>query len=352
MTTEPRTTNYKPPLVLPSVRIVFTCCGASLLRNTVCSSFRPPAALRLEYPPHQLKPAAPGIHRPPLGLSAFLPPSSLTLHPWPITHPSSPPTFYPLPLIIKLAAAVAFWIYYSQHIAYPACPSQARSLSAQKESIMQNKPNLPRFCAKNSPLQEKQTQFKPNFEVSPLAESNVVCCYLLSFAGGFIILSSFQPVGRITAANTILKKSPAIKGYNPTAKAFLVPISTESQNSPKAYMMTFPKTIAKTVVWYRRSHPFSESKPTMYAANTKPMIYPPVGPASAAKELLPCANTGRPAAPAAIYVRIHKPPRRAPNNAPIINTAKVWPVKGTGQPIAICANRAINKEPPIIRAIS
>jgi len=162
MTTEPRTTNYKPPLVLPSVRIVFTCCGASLLRNTVCSSFRPPAALRLEYPPHQLKPAAPGIHRPPLGLSAFLPPSSLTLHPWPITHHSSPPTFYPLPLIIKLAAAVAFWIYYSQHIAYPACPSQARSLSAQKESIMQNKPNLPRFCAKNGYLEEKQTQFKPN----------------------------------------------------------------------------------------------------------------------------------------------------------------------------------------------
>jgi len=33
--------------------------------------------------------------------------------------------------------------------------------SAQKESIMQNKPNFPRFCAKNSYLEEKQTQFKP-----------------------------------------------------------------------------------------------------------------------------------------------------------------------------------------------
>jgi len=29
-------------------------------------------------------------------------------------------------------------------------------------SIMQNKPNFPRFCAKNSLLEEKQTQFKPN----------------------------------------------------------------------------------------------------------------------------------------------------------------------------------------------
>ncbi len=34
--------------------------------------------------------------------------------------------------------------------------------SAQKYSFMQNKPNFPRFCAKNSPLQEKQTQNKPN----------------------------------------------------------------------------------------------------------------------------------------------------------------------------------------------
>ena len=33
---------------------------------------------------------------------------------------------------------------------------------AQKNLFMQNKPNFPRFCAKNSLLQEKQTQFKPN----------------------------------------------------------------------------------------------------------------------------------------------------------------------------------------------
>ena len=34
--------------------------------------------------------------------------------------------------------------------------------SAQKESIMQNKPNFCRFWAKNGYLEEKQTQFKPN----------------------------------------------------------------------------------------------------------------------------------------------------------------------------------------------
>ena len=34
--------------------------------------------------------------------------------------------------------------------------------SAQKESIMQNKPNFPRFCAKNGYLEEKQTQNKAN----------------------------------------------------------------------------------------------------------------------------------------------------------------------------------------------
>ena len=33
---------------------------------------------------------------------------------------------------------------------------------AQKYLIMQNKPNFPRFCAKNTGLEEKQTQFKPN----------------------------------------------------------------------------------------------------------------------------------------------------------------------------------------------
>ena len=103
----------------------------------------------------------------PLGLSSTLPLSSLNLHPWPITHHSSPPTFYPLPLIIKLAAAVVLWIYYSPNVAYRTCPGQAPAKtfikkSAQKYSFMQNKPNFPRFCAKNSYLEEKQTQFKPN----------------------------------------------------------------------------------------------------------------------------------------------------------------------------------------------
>ena len=90
-----------------------------------------------------LQPAASGIHRPPLIFLTYLP-FSLT------------------PPIIKLAAAVSFWTYYSHHIAYSACPGQAESTSAQKYLIMQNKPNFPRFCVKNSYLEEKQTQFKPN----------------------------------------------------------------------------------------------------------------------------------------------------------------------------------------------
>jgi len=143
MTIEPRTTNHKSPLVLPSVQTISTYCAASPLRNTVCSSFRPPAPLHLKYSVHQLKLAASGIHRPPLGLSAFLPPSSLALHPWPITHHSSTPTFNPSPPIIKLAAALCFKTYYTHHIFISLFPGQADSPSAQKESIMQNKPNFP-----------------------------------------------------------------------------------------------------------------------------------------------------------------------------------------------------------------
>ena len=33
---------------------------------------------------------------------------------------------------------------------------------AQKNLFMQNKPNFPRFCAKNEDFAQKQTQFKPN----------------------------------------------------------------------------------------------------------------------------------------------------------------------------------------------
>jgi len=43
-----------------------------------------------------------------------------------------------------------------------ATSDEPRTTSAQKKSIMQNKPNFPRFCAKNTGLEEKQTQFKPN----------------------------------------------------------------------------------------------------------------------------------------------------------------------------------------------
>jgi len=53
--------------------------------------------------------------------------------------------------------------------------------SAQKESIMQNKPNFPRFCTKNGYFQEKQTQSNPIFRVFLLAhpayspQSNPIC---------------------------------------------------------------------------------------------------------------------------------------------------------------------------------
>ena len=97
-----------------------------------------------------LQPAASGIHRPPLIFLTYLP-FSLT------------------PPIIKLAAAVSFWTYYSHHIAYSACPGQSESTSAQKYSFMQNKPNFPRFCVKNSYLEEKQTQSNPIFHVFYLA---------------------------------------------------------------------------------------------------------------------------------------------------------------------------------------
>jgi len=33
---------------------------------------------------------------------------------------------------------------------------------AQKNLFMQNKPNFPRFCAKNEDFAQKQSQFKPN----------------------------------------------------------------------------------------------------------------------------------------------------------------------------------------------
>ncbi len=98
----------------------------------------------------------------PLGLSSTLPLSSLNLHPWPITHHSSTPTFNPSPPIIKLAAALCFKTYYTHHIFILLFPGQADSPSAQKESIMQNKPNFPRFCVIIKDFAKKQTQNKPN----------------------------------------------------------------------------------------------------------------------------------------------------------------------------------------------
>ncbi len=46
-------------------------------------------------------------------------------------------------------------------VSYQAPARPFTYTSAQKYLIMQNKPNFPRFCAKNSYLQEKQTQSKP-----------------------------------------------------------------------------------------------------------------------------------------------------------------------------------------------
>jgi len=137
--------------------------------------------------------------------------------------------------------------------------------------------------------------------------------------------------------------------------AFLAPVNIASQASPGTYIAQFPKTIAAIVVPTCRSQPLSAIIPVIQAAAIKPIRYPPVGPKSTAGPALPSANTGNPAAPAAAYAITVQLPRRDPNSAPAINTAKVWPLTGTGlngSGIANCALNAITTEPPKIKAKS
>jgi len=62
----------------------------------------------------------------------------------------------------------------------------------------------------------------------------VVCAYC-SLPAKLVYSSSFQPDGRSTAAKTIFSRSPATKGYSPTARtAVLTPIRQHSQNNPQA----------------------------------------------------------------------------------------------------------------------
>ena len=50
----------------------------------------------------------------------------------------------------------------TNEIRFTRYASRSARTRAQKNLFMQNKPNFPRFCAKNGYLEEKQTQFKPN----------------------------------------------------------------------------------------------------------------------------------------------------------------------------------------------
>jgi len=51
---------------------------------------------------------------------------------------------------------------YQYAIRYTLYASRSVRTIAQKNLFMQNKPNFPRFCAKNGYLEEKQSQFKAN----------------------------------------------------------------------------------------------------------------------------------------------------------------------------------------------
>jgi len=49
-----------------------------------------------------------------------------------------------------------------RRVSYQTPAKRFTCTSAQKNLFMQNKPNFPRFCAKNEDFAQKQTQFKPN----------------------------------------------------------------------------------------------------------------------------------------------------------------------------------------------
>jgi len=81
--------------------------------------------------------------------------------------------------------------------------------SAQKESIMQNKPNFPQFCAKNSYLEEKQTHSNPIFRVFFLThfahspQSNPICSELACTACPELVK------GNIIEVSNLFKTTPA-----------------------------------------------------------------------------------------------------------------------------------------------
>jgi len=73
-------------------------------------------------------------------------------------------------------------------------PRRITYTSAQKESIMQNKPNFPRFCAKNSYWEENQTQFFTSFFLPILPVLSKAEGPVLSKAEGPVLSKAEGPV--------------------------------------------------------------------------------------------------------------------------------------------------------------
>jgi len=88
------------------------------------------------------------------------------------------------------------------HLATGDCSSTSVECPLQIHSFLQNKPNLPRFCAKNSLLQEKQTQFKPN-QTQFFASFFLPILPVLSKAEGPIHPIQTQPVVSLPALSII-----------------------------------------------------------------------------------------------------------------------------------------------------
>ena len=73
----------------------------------------------------------------------------------------------------------------------------------------------------------------------------------------------------------------------------------------------------------------SRAKPATYTIRRKPNKNPAVGPIKASVDA-PYANTGRPTAPSSKYVNTVAKPSLEPKLRPMIKTAKVCRVTGTG----------------------
>jgi len=104
--------------------------------------------------------------------------------------------------------------------------------SAQKESIMQNKPNFCRFWAKNGYLEEKQTQFKPN-QTQFFASFFLPILPVLSKAEGPIHPIQTQPVVSLPA----LPALSLSKGVSSKCRTYFnpfPPVLSEAQRSRRA----------------------------------------------------------------------------------------------------------------------